>query len=158
MKFQIVELGPGRGTLCEDILRTFKQLNHSLESSKFSIHFVEVSPALSNVQHQKLVATSNQNIDKNVQNFYMSGYSSSNVPIYWHKTLDDIPEECCSFFIAHEFLDALPVHKFIKADGRWNELYVDIDRECTDIKFRFVMMKNPTPASKMLIKVNLLLF
>lgn len=49
--FQIVELGPGRGTLMQDILRVF---NHFDSLKCGSVHMVEVSPQLSNIQSMHL--------------------------------------------------------------------------------------------------------
>ncbi|XP_006882412.1 PREDICTED: NADH dehydrogenase [ubiquinone] complex I, assembly factor 7 isoform X2 [Elephantulus edwardii] len=42
--FQLVELGPGRGTLTGDILRVFSQLGSVLKNSDISIHLVEKTP------------------------------------------------------------------------------------------------------------------
>uniref|UniRef100_A0A8C9CLN6 Protein arginine methyltransferase NDUFAF7 n=1 Tax=Phocoena sinus TaxID=42100 RepID=A0A8C9CLN6_PHOSS len=42
--FQLVELGPGRGTLLGDILRVFSQLASVLKNCDISIHLVEKTP------------------------------------------------------------------------------------------------------------------
>ncbi|KAL2773823.1 protein arginine methyltransferase NDUFAF7, mitochondrial isoform 3 [Daubentonia madagascariensis] len=42
--FQLVELGPGRGTLVGDILRVFSQLGSVLKNCDISIHLVEKTP------------------------------------------------------------------------------------------------------------------
>lgn len=48
----LIELGPGRGTLMKDILRVFGQFRRVMES--FSVHLVEASPAMSNIQEDTL--------------------------------------------------------------------------------------------------------
>ncbi|XP_040849021.1 protein arginine methyltransferase NDUFAF7, mitochondrial isoform X3 [Ochotona curzoniae] len=42
--FQLVELGPGRGTLVGDVLRVFSQLGSVLKNCDISIHLVEKTP------------------------------------------------------------------------------------------------------------------
>uniref|UniRef100_A0A2K5EDA8 Protein arginine methyltransferase NDUFAF7 n=1 Tax=Aotus nancymaae TaxID=37293 RepID=A0A2K5EDA8_AOTNA len=42
--FQLVELGPGRGTLVGDILRVFSQLGSVLKNCDVSVHLVEKTP------------------------------------------------------------------------------------------------------------------
>ncbi|KAJ7365287.1 NADH dehydrogenase [ubiquinone] complex I, assembly factor 7 [Desmophyllum pertusum] len=49
---QLVELGPGRGTLASDMLRVFSKFPEL--HSKVSLHLVEVSPALSEIQEKML--------------------------------------------------------------------------------------------------------
>ena len=34
------------------------------------------------------------------------------IPVVWHASLDTVPSACPSFFLAHEFFDALPAHRF----------------------------------------------
>ncbi|XP_069958173.1 protein arginine methyltransferase NDUFAF7 homolog, mitochondrial isoform X3 [Cherax quadricarinatus] len=60
---QLVELGPGRGTLMQDILRVLQQFGEA--GSDLSVHFVEVSEELSCKQEEKLcgVVQSNKEID-----------------------------------------------------------------------------------------------
>lgn len=29
--------------------------------------------------------------------------------VRWYRSLEDVAADCCTFYIAHEFLDALPV-------------------------------------------------
>ncbi|KAL4824917.1 hypothetical protein H8958_009656 [Nasalis larvatus] len=91
--FQLVELGPGRGTLVGDILRVFTQLGSVLKNCDISVHLVE-------------------------------GYS---------------------FYLAHEFFDVLPVHKFQKTPQGWREVFIDIDPQISD-KLRFVLAPSATPA------------
>ena len=44
----------------------------------------------------------------------------------WHHTLDSVPSHLPSLYIAHEFLDALPVHQFVHDPQRgWLEKMVD---------------------------------
>uniref|UniRef100_A0A2K5PR49 Protein arginine methyltransferase NDUFAF7 n=1 Tax=Cebus imitator TaxID=2715852 RepID=A0A2K5PR49_CEBIM len=42
--FQLVELGPGRGTLMGDVLRVFSQLGSVLKNCDISVHLVEKTP------------------------------------------------------------------------------------------------------------------
>lgn len=77
--------------------------------------------------------------------------SKTGVPIHWYDTLSKVPRGF-SCFIAHEFLDALPVHKFQKTDVGWREVLVDIDDSRSPEDLRFVLSAGATPASTVLIK------
>lgn len=101
--FQLVELGPGKGTMMHDILRVCKQLK--LDES-ISVHFVEVSDELSKVQGNKLCTSIIKHGNKTC---YQEGKTENNVPIYWHKAIQDVPKNF-TCILAHEFFDALPVH------------------------------------------------
>lgn len=46
-----------------------------------------------------------------------SGISGAEVS--WHRSLDDVPTGGPAIYIAHEFLDALPVHQFQRMDRGW---------------------------------------
>ena len=90
-----VELGPGRGTLAKDALRTAAR--YGLEPQ---IHFVEASTALKDIQ----LAT---------------------VPgAQWHHDLSTVPPYGPILLVANEFLDALPVRQLVKTDADWRERMV----------------------------------
>ena len=107
-----------------------------------SLHLVEVSPKLTEIQEKTLTggatsdskdssATSDSNKTQSSQSDSNTNKADSNndeesergggcykeaitkygPPVYWHQILETVPEEF-TFFIAHEFLDALPIHKF----------------------------------------------
>ncbi|XP_006882411.1 PREDICTED: NADH dehydrogenase [ubiquinone] complex I, assembly factor 7 isoform X1 [Elephantulus edwardii] len=142
--FQLVELGPGRGTLTGDILRVFSQLGSVLKNSDISIHLVEVSQKLSEVQAVTLTeekAPVQRSPDSPV---YMKGITKSGLPISWYRNLQDVPKGY-SFYLAHEFFDVLPVHKFQKTPQGWREVLIDIDPQVSD-KLRFVLAPCATPA------------
>ena len=95
-----VELGPGRGTLATDALRTMKR--YGLEPQ---VHFVESSTALKDVQ----LAT---------------------VPgAQWHHDLSTVPLEGPVLLVANEFLDALPVRQLLRTGEGWRERMVGLDGE-----------------------------
>ncbi|XP_005360832.1 protein arginine methyltransferase NDUFAF7, mitochondrial isoform X1 [Microtus ochrogaster] len=142
--FQLVELGPGRGTLTGDILRVFSQLGSVLKNCDISVHLVEVSPKLSEIQALTLTEEKlplERDADSLV---YMKGVSKSGIPVSWYRDLKDVPKGY-SFYLAHEFFDVLPVHKFQKTPQGWREVLVDIDPQVSD-KLRFVLAPCATPA------------
>ncbi|XP_012277477.1 protein arginine methyltransferase NDUFAF7, mitochondrial [Orussus abietinus] len=149
-EFQLVELGPGRGSLARDIIRVFKQLKYT---SKLSLHFVEISPVLSDIQAKNLCVSSKEvkpEVNKNQKNavtHYRKGITEEGVQIFWYYSINDVPRKF-SVFIAHEFFDTLPVHKFQKTDRGWNEILIDIDPLSVDQeKFRYVLSGTSTSAS-----------
>ncbi|KAM6221375.1 LOW QUALITY PROTEIN: protein arginine methyltransferase NDUFAF7, mitochondrial [Rhynchocyon petersi] len=140
--FQLVELGPGRGTLTGDILRVFSQLGSVLRHSDISIHLVEVSQKLSEIQAMTL--TEKVLLEQNAgSSVYKKGVTKTRIPISWYRDLQDVPKGY-SFYLAHEFFDVLPVHKFQKTPG-WREVLIDIDPQVSD-KLRFVLAPCATPA------------
>lgn len=138
--FQIIELGPGRGTLSQDLLRVFGKLKMS---ERISLHLVEVSPVLAEIQKKKLCvpeSDSNESLCDG-QKYYKKGKTADNVEVFWYKSIVNIPHGF-SVFLAQEFFDALPIHKFQRTADGWFEMLVDIDRASkTEDKFRFVLSK-----------------
>ncbi|EYC25203.1 hypothetical protein Y032_0012g1763 [Ancylostoma ceylanicum] len=118
--------GPGSG------MRREHAPSERVEQEKnMSVHLVETSDALIEQQEKLLcdspsTSTSSSNYGKEA--FVRKNTTKSGVPIFWYKTLADVPE-AFSIFVANEFLDALPVHQFSRcADGMWHEVYVNIDK------------------------------
>ncbi|GAA5864321.1 hypothetical protein JCM1840_006742 [Sporobolomyces johnsonii] len=136
---RLVELGPGRGTLLADVLRTFKSLPAHSSPPVTSIHLVEQSEALRGVQKQALEK---------------AGFGET--PVFWHANVEEVPKTDDEFTvaIAHEFFDALPIHIFENTQRGWREVLVDIaDPKGIIVSaeahqpLRLVLAPNPTPAS-----------
>ncbi|KAF6205669.1 hypothetical protein GE061_019842 [Apolygus lucorum] len=146
--FQLVELGPGRGTMMKDILRVLNKL----KIDTVEVHLVEVSKELSKIQASNLCVDHLQSSQSSGDGFYQRGLSSDGVPIFWHQSCTLIPKEF-SVVVAHEFFDALPIHKFQKTENGWREVLVDVDPKNSG-RLRFVLADKPTPASVLLVKKN----
>ena len=99
--FDLVELGPGRGTLMADIVRAATKLRPEfLETARITL--VETSPTLRAVQKQTLAPS----------------------PVSWASRFDDVPAAGPLFLIANEFFDALPIRQFEKRERGWHERMV----------------------------------
>ncbi|KAF7231408.1 protein arginine methyltransferase NDUFAF7, mitochondrial isoform X2 [Nothobranchius furzeri] len=110
-QLQLVELGPGNGSLAADVLRVFGQLQSVLGGASVSLHLMEVSPALSDFQAQTLTGGGSQKADCEEDPVYRHGTTAAGLPVSWYRCLEDVPAGF-SIFVAHEFFDSLPVHKF----------------------------------------------
>jgi NADH dehydrogenase [ubiquinone] 1 alpha subcomplex assembly factor 7 len=101
--FVLAELGPGRGTLMADMLRTARIKPDFLKAA--DIHLVEISPRLREIQKATL--------------------GSIATTIHWHNAVPDIPDGP-AIFIANEFFDALPIRQFQWTEKRWTERMVGL--------------------------------
>jgi NADH dehydrogenase [ubiquinone] 1 alpha subcomplex assembly factor 7 len=98
----LVELGPGRGTLMADVLRTAKTWPDF--ASALRVHLVENSPRLRGIQKEIL----------------------KDARATWHETLASVPQGF-TLIVANEFFDALPIRQFVKKGGAWRERTVTHD-------------------------------
>ncbi|MGE3832856.1 MAG: class I SAM-dependent methyltransferase [Parvibaculaceae bacterium] len=98
--FNLVELGPGRGTLMADLLRAASKVPEFGQSA--ALHLVETSPVLRRIQRRTL----------------------GDAP-RWHDSFASVPEGPM-ILIANEFFDALPVRQFECRDGKWFERCVGL--------------------------------
>ncbi|XP_023709440.1 protein arginine methyltransferase NDUFAF7, mitochondrial isoform X2 [Cryptotermes secundus] len=146
---QLVEMGPGRGSLAEDVLRVFERFG---AGNEVSLHLVEVSPRLSQIQAQKLCVKTVRP-SKSSHTYYQLGTTATNIPVFWYNSIQDVPRQF-SCYLAHEFFDALPIHKFQRTEAGWREVLIDIDPAAGSEKFRYVLSRTSTPASKTLIKAD----
>ncbi|KIK99599.1 hypothetical protein PAXRUDRAFT_822590 [Paxillus rubicundulus Ve08.2h10] len=114
--FRIVELGPGRGTLMDDILRVVRVV--SMASGKLQgVHLVETSDSMRTLQSEKLRNA------KEVGGFELS----------WHDAIEDVPhsKDTYTMLVAHEFFDALPVHVLEKTTQGWHEVLIALSKDPT---------------------------
>lgn len=138
---QLIELGPGRGTLAQDILRVFARFGLS---DRISLHLVEISSYLSIMQGRQLCCKfAETEKDNTTVKHYQSGETISGIKVFWYHKVEDVPK-AFSIYLAHEFFDALPIHKFQMDDDKWREVLIDIDRDKVNA-FRYVISKAPTP-------------
>lgn len=120
--WQLVELGPGRAQLMNDVLNALAKFN----DKDVSVHLVETSDALIDEQEKSLcIYTSKNSIDTP---FIRKNKTRTGVNIYWYKSIDDIPDGF-TVFIGNEFLDALPIHQFHQSGDSWNEVYVNLTKD-----------------------------
>lgn len=93
----LVEFGPGRGTLMVDALRASKHVGRFHD--QINVQMIEMSPTLSAIQQKNL--------------------SGKHKAISWMNRLPDSSKPL--LLLANEFFDALPIHQYVaRADG-WHE-------------------------------------
>lgn len=102
---QVVELGPGRGTLLADAGRIWRRIAPEFADA-VRLHLVESSPALRARQQAALAALS-----------FLSAM--------WHARLAEVPEGPM-ILLANELFDALPIHQYIRRDGVWRERLIGL--------------------------------
>ncbi|CAF9915876.1 MAG: hypothetical protein GOMPHAMPRED_000878 [Gomphillus americanus] len=107
---ELVELGPGRGTLMDDMLRTIRNFK-PFASTIQSVYMVEASPSLR--EKQKTLLCGDAPIQE-IEIGYQSQSKYADITITWCEDIRLVPKDASKtpFFIAHEFFDALPIHAF----------------------------------------------
>ncbi|MCJ1363073.1 hypothetical protein MMC16_002179 [Acarospora aff. strigata] len=107
----LIELGPGRGTLMDDMLRTLRNFK-ALASNIKTIYLVETSPSLR--ETQKRLLCGNDAIMEETDMGIRSTSKCFDVPVVWCEDIRFVPKDTDNtpFIFAHEFFDALPIHAF----------------------------------------------
>ncbi len=94
----LVEAGPGRGTLMQDVVRLVRRVAPDFARA-VRVHFIETSARL-------------------------RGQQALRVPdAAWHDDLTSLPSGPM-VVLANEFLDALPIRQFVRRADGWAERYV----------------------------------
>ncbi|WP_244631038.1 SAM-dependent methyltransferase [Aureimonas sp. ME7] len=97
--FVLAEVGPGRGTLMADMLRSFRQFDPAFGRA-VRTRLVETSDRLTEIQRQRL--------------------ARFDLPIRWCRRVEDL-EALPMIFVANELLDAVAIRQLRFADGAWRE-------------------------------------
>ena len=95
---QLIELGPGRGTLMADALRATARVPGFVPQ----VHFVETSPVLRAAQAERVPGAQ------------------------WHSDVSKVPGDRPILLITNEFFDALPVRQFVRTPAGWRERLVAV--------------------------------
>jgi SAM-dependent MidA family methyltransferase len=120
----IAEIGPGRGTLMKDLLRTLGKLDPSLaRNARFAL--IETSPRLTEIQKRTL--------------------GEANARITWHTSVDTLPPHPL-ILIGNELFDALPVRQYVKTASGWRERVVGLDKDS-----KLALMAGPGKPDKALL-------
>ncbi len=101
----LAEIGPGRGTLMKDMVRTLHRIAPRLAAGA-DFALVEASPRLSAVQRDTL--------------------RDSGPDFGWHATPDTLPDQPL-LIVGNEIFDALPFRQFVRHDGKWLERAIGVD-------------------------------
>jgi SAM-dependent MidA family methyltransferase len=115
----LVELGPGRGTMMVDVLRTARVMPDF--RAAIGVHLIEISPALERLQRR--------------------GLSGADVPVSWHRSIEQVPEGPL-IVLANEFFDALPIRQAVMCADGWHERVIKIGE---DDKLHFSIDRDPIP-------------
>ncbi|KAF3059830.1 NADH dehydrogenase [ubiquinone] complex I, assembly factor 7 [Daldinia childiae] len=112
---ELIEVGPGRGTLMDDMLRTIRNFK-DMASSIDTIYMVEASVELRTAQKNLLCGKDAVMTESEIGWHSTSKYNG--LPIVWTDSIKAIPQDSSKtpFIVAHEFFDALPIHAFQLVD------------------------------------------
>lgn len=110
--FNLVELGPGRGVLMQDILRAAK-----------------LRPAFLDAAHVWLVETSGRLRHEQQRRLREAGIATD-----WADAFSDVPE-APTLIVANEFFDCLPIRQFVKTSRGWRERMVGLDETGAALAF-----------------------
>jgi SAM-dependent MidA family methyltransferase len=105
--FDVVEFGPGRGTLAADLLGEIRSANPGLYG-RLRYRLVDVSPGLVAEQKQRLLPEHEQVVS-------------------WAAGARELPQGLSGAVLANEVVDAFPVHVVEVRDGQLVEQYVALD-------------------------------
>jgi len=118
--FRLVELGPGRGTLLEDVLRATRRVPGFHDGLR--LHLVETGEPLRAIQATRLAGRH----------------------VGWHAGLAEVPPGPL-LLLANEFFDALPVHQLVGSARGWSERCVALGDDGR-LEFRLAAAASPLGA------------
>lgn len=142
-KVNLIELGPGKGTLMKDILRVIEKF--PLFKNVVNIYLIELSQTLRVKQYNQFNTINDMktdinnntttNIDTVTKQTIIDSHcyqTTTGINIHWHSFLNQVPSDVPAIIIGQEFLDAFPVHQFTYTEKGWREKLVDINRSANN--------------------------
>ena len=111
-KILLVELGPGDGSLCKSLLKTFRQFKNFYNS--LEVNLLEISDKLKIIQQSKI----------------------NNKKVKWIKKINEINYGPV-IFLGNEFFDALPVKQLYKKKKLFFEKHVALSSDKKKIRFLY---------------------
>jgi len=120
--FELIELGPGRGTLIADAVRAGAAASGFLGAAR--LHLVDSNQTLKAQQEERLSAARPRLRD-----------------VVWHDAVDTLPDGP-SAIIANEFFDCLPIRQFQRTHNGWHERLVGYDYDTDEL----ILQLAPYPA------------
>jgi SAM-dependent MidA family methyltransferase len=103
-EISLVELGPGRGSLMSDLLRTI--IKNEIHGAIKDIYLIEINHQLKELQ------------EKNISPYL------GNININWKSDIDNLAIRP-TIFIANEFFDCLAINQYIYRDNHWHKTMVN---------------------------------
>ncbi len=115
-KFDLLELGPGKGTLMADVVRVLRSDPRAMAA--LNIVLLETNPVLIRAQREKLAPLS----------------------VRWIKEIDELEDDGPALIVlANEFFDALPIRQFQFQNASWHERLIGLQGE------HFIWGLSPAP-------------
>jgi NADH dehydrogenase [ubiquinone] 1 alpha subcomplex assembly factor 7 len=122
-KVQLVELGPGRGTLMADALRATRSIAGF--HAAIGLHLVEINDTLKQAQRDAI-----------------GKYTTA----HWHDSFASVPVDAPLLLVANEFFDALPIRQLQRTAQDWRERLVTLQGDA----LRFALAPGPSPLAALL--------
>lgn len=102
-RFNLIEIGPGRGTLMADAWRAARSVPGFTGAAR--LHFIEPSPVLRT---------------------HLADRFTDQAPIFLDQ-FEGIPRETPILLVANEWLDCLPVQQYARVGDAWHERVIGLD-------------------------------
>jgi NADH dehydrogenase [ubiquinone] 1 alpha subcomplex assembly factor 7 len=109
-KFIITELGPGDGSLCKDLIETFKNFDHFYQSLEMKL--LEKSFQLKKIQKNKI----------------------DNTKVTWINSIKELKSGPI-IFLCNEFFDSLPIKQFYKKNNFFYEKHIGLLKKSKKVDF-----------------------
>jgi len=128
-KIIVVELGPGNGSLCYDLLKTFKKFKNFYKS--LEINLLEVSSKLKKIQSKKI----------------------KNNKVKWINNINEINKGPI-IFLGNEFFDSLPIKQIFKKKNSLLEKHVTLSKDRKELKFLYKKMDKKFFKNDEILKIS----